>query len=377
VLEAAMARVGRIPRFVRKARLAAIVCVVVTCAVGLAPAAAQSSQASRGGFAWEPIDIGSTFELGALDVVDDSVAWLAESGAGGEVLRTIDGGLSFDEVGPPGSRFISDVEAFGPNGALLLGMEDGGARVYRTKDGGTTWRVVLRAESGRGGFGCLAMFNHEHGFLVGDKSVEQKFQVFVTDNSGRKWKRIPWEGMPLADPAEFIFVQGGNCADATGRSGFFVTNQARSRVFRTRDMGYTWEAVDTAVPSGLSAVAFRTNRLGIASGGTFPASDVARTTDGGQTWQLVDERSDPERYGMSADWWADRRGTTGQVPPNQRVVLMVGEPGSSVSTDRGRTWSTFDDRSFVTMDCARSTTTCWAADFGGTLARLVATTSPP
>ena len=90
-----------------------------------------------------------------------------------------------------------------------------------------------------------------------------------------------------------------------------------------------------------------------------------------QTWRLVDEDSDPEGYGFSTDWWSDRRGSTRPVPPDQRVVLMVGELGSSVSTDRGRTWSTFDERPFATMDCARRTTVCWAAHEDGSLARLV------
>ena len=87
-----------VPVFAHRTRLGVILCMSVTLAVGLPPAAARSPQPSGGGFAWEPIDTGLSLHLGALDVVDTDVAWLVESGAGGDVVRTTDGGLSFDVV---------------------------------------------------------------------------------------------------------------------------------------------------------------------------------------------------------------------------------------------------------------------------------------
>ena len=51
------------------------------------------------------------------------------------------------------------------------------------------------------------------------------------------------------------------------------------------------------------------------------------------------------------------------------VALAVGPTGSDVTTDAGRTWSSFDTGSFDSVECA-SDGGCWAAGERGRVARL-------
>ena len=51
--------------------------------------------------------------------------------------------------------------------------------------------------------------------------------------------------------------------------------------------------------------------------------------------------------------------------------LAVGPTGSDLTLDGGRSWSTFDDGSYDTVDCAPDLG-CWAAGEQGRIARLEA-----
>ena len=175
--------------------------------------------------------------------------------------------------------------------------------------------------------------------------------------------------MPPALPTEFAFAASGQCiTTAGGRDAWFGTGgDAIARVFHSSDRGRTWTVANTPIRStpsgGISALAFRDPRHGIAVGGDFdPAAasldTVALTDDGGATWQLNQNAPDELRSG--AHW------VTG------RDAIIVGPGGSDVSTDGGRTWRGFDEGSFHTVDCAGGHA-CWAAGRQGRAAFLVRT----
>jgi hypothetical protein len=122
---------------------------------------------------------------------------------------------------------------------------------------------------------------------------------------------------------------------------------------------------DTDIAPWVSAIDFRTNRVGLATG----ASALDRSTDGGSTWEPVKTPPDGSRYDVA--WWSDQRGDTrASVPDLQKIVFAVGSSGSDVSLDRGRNWEEFDGGSFNAVDCVQRTLVCWAAGNGGRAARL-------
>ncbi|GAB2928832.1 oxidoreductase [Micromonospora polyrhachis] len=350
--------------------------------------------ATTSGFAWRPDpswqlrDTGSTARLRGLAPVSERVAWA--SGSGGTVLRTVDGGRSWQQVGPAGVSALDfrDIEAFDADHAVILSIGTGGdSRIYRTNDGGQSWTETFRNDDERAFYDCMAFFDRRHGLALSDP-VDGKFRILSTSDGGRSWAVLPSAGMPAALAGEFAFAASGTClvtadrgahrdADHGGRSvaghgadrtAWIATGGgSEARVFRTDDRGRTWRVTDTPVPSGPSAgiytLAFRDGRHGIALGGdyTTPTSapdGAAVSRDGGRSWTLAGRQPDAYRSGAA---WVTRRG--GQT------ALTVGPTGSDISYDGGRNWQRFDAGSFDSVECV-ATGACWASGERGRIALL-------
>ena len=188
-------------------------------------------------FEWLAVPSGSTGNIVGIDVVSGDVAWFTTSDTA-EVLLTVDGD-TFEEVAPPegieeGLQFY-DVEAKSATEAIVLASGTGSlSRVYRTTDGGATWDETLRAEDALAFFNCIAMFDEQRGFVVGD-AVDGKYQIVMTEDAGATWAYVPDDAIPDAQAGEFGWAASGLCANATGKKGFFGTGAAaEARVLRTR-----------------------------------------------------------------------------------------------------------------------------------------------
>lgn len=347
-------------------RLVVAACLVALVAVAPVTAVAAPDTTEQPAFSWQLLDSGVTSYLVGVDAVSADVAWAG--GWEGQVLLTVDGGITFTDVSPrrTDGQFY-DVEASSAENALVLAVGTGGAsRVYRTTDGGATWKRTFRADP-VAFFNCMAMFDRRHGFVMGDP-IDGKFQVIVTNDNGRSWDLIPEAGIPDALLDEYGFTHTGSCAAATGRKGFFGTGSLGgdvARVFRSVDSGRTWEVSSTPHPGFIFGLDFRTNRLGLATG----HGSTISTSDGGVTWELVE--APPLGDTRDVAWWSDLRGDErSAISEAQRTVFAVGG-GSYVSLDRGKTWEQFDAKPFVGVDCAEGSPACWAVGFGGRIARLV------
>jgi photosystem II stability/assembly factor-like uncharacterized protein len=341
-----------------------IALLVGLIAVAVVPPAFTSSD--RRDYSWELTPTGSTARLRGLSVVNKRVVWA--SGSLGTVLRTTNGGQTWQSVGPPGTEALQfrDIEAFDSQTAVILSIGTGtDSRIYRTSDGGSTWQLVFTNAEPAAFYDCMTFFNKKRGLALSDP-VDGRFRILQTTDGGRSWSIVDAD-MPPALPAEFAFAASGQCiTSAGGRDAWFATGgDAVARVFHSRDRGQTWTVANTPVRSGPSAgifaLAFRDPRHGLAVGGDFllPTASpdaFALSDDGGATWRLV--AAAPDEYRSGAHW------VTG------RIALAVGPSGSDVSADRGRSWTRFDDGSFDTVDCAGGFV-CWASGEQGRVAKLV------
>lgn len=356
--------------------------LVIAAGAGLNPSAVAAPPPPP--FSWNLVETGSDGSFRGLDAVDASTAWVSSDS--GEVLRTTNGGETFEDVSPPEGAtdglLFRDVEARSADEALVLAIGTGEAsRVYRTTDGGESWKETFRGDDEAAFFDCIAMLDGQRGVVLGDP-VDGKFQILVTSDAGRSWSLAPRSGMPAALAGEFAFAASGTCANANRKTVWFATGGAEeARVFRSHDNGLTWKVSSTPVRSteagGIFALDFRTNRLGIAIGGDFTlpeeATDaLARSTDGGKTWTLVDESVAPDGYRSGLAWWRDSRGDQRAAPPPelQKTIFAVGPTGSDVSTDRGKTWEQFDAGAFHSVECVQDSAACWASGPEGRVAVL-------
>ncbi|GAA2272787.1 oxidoreductase [Nonomuraea roseoviolacea subsp. roseoviolacea] len=318
---------------------------------------------------WDPRPTGVTARLRGLSPVSRDVAWA--SGSEGAVLRTADGGRTWERVSPPGTETLQfrDVQAFDARRAVVLSIGEGGdSRVYRTDDAGHTWSETYRNDEPKAFYDCMAFFDERHGLAMSDP-VDGRFRILATEDGGRSWRVLPSSGMPEALPGEAGFAASGQClVTAGGRDAWLASGGAeRSRVFHSADRGRTWTVADTPIPAGdpargVFALAFRDRRQGLAVGGDYrpgqpsPAA-AAVSGDGGATWRPA--ATPPPAYRSGVTW----------LPHLPFAAIAVGPSGSDVTLTGGRTWRTFDTGSFDTVSCTPDLS-CWAAGENGRVARL-------
>ncbi len=338
-----------------------IICTAVM--VSGVPAVAASTS-------WRVVPTATENRLSTVDVVSEKVVWAAGGGLlgsvdDGNVVRTFDGGRTWRDVTPFGdvTQPYRDVEAFDRDHAVALSSKDGLSQIYRTADGGTTWRVVFSSPLF---FDCMAFFDHKRGLAVAD-SVDGRFPVMATSDGGRTWLPTPVESQPVAMPGEAARATG-TCLTTFGRHDvwFGTWDPAdNGRVLHSADSGRTWTASTTQLPGGdthegVSTLAFRDRRTGIASGGTVATNGdsgaVNVTANGGKSWTSA---KPPAGVRIGVAWVPDRRET----------VVAVGRTGTDISTDGGRTWRLIDHTSLFAVNCARNGP-CWAVGQSGKAAKL-------
>ncbi|MET9841484.1 oxidoreductase [Streptomyces virginiae] len=337
-------------------------------APGTEPGPGQGQDVTTAG--WALKETGKTARFRGLSAVSRSTAWVA--GSKGTVLRTLDGGRSWQDVSPPGAVAeeleLRDIEAFDARRAVALSIGEGEAsRVLRTEDGGATWTETFRNPDPRAFYDCLTFFDARHGLAMSDP-VDGKFRILSTDDGGRHW-RVLSGGMPDALPGEAGFAASGQCLVSAGpRDVWLATGGgASARVLHSADRGRTWRVAESTLPAGdpargVFALAFRDRTRGLAVGGDYRPGQAspqaaAVSSDGGRTWRRA--TTPPPAYRSGAAWYPYSGGT----------ALAVGPTGTDVTTDGGRSWRPLDAGSFDTVDCAADTG-CWAAGEKGRVARL-------
>jgi photosystem II stability/assembly factor-like uncharacterized protein len=315
---------------------------------------------------WVPVPTGSDQQYRGLDAVDKRVAWVG--GSAGEVLRTTDGGATWQDVSPPGSAglLFRDVEAQSAHRASVLSIGTGDAsRIYTTIDGGRNWRLAFVNDDPNAFYDCMDFFAGGRRGLALSDPVDGKFRIAATDDWGRSWHVLPNDGMPPAVAGEFAFAASGTClVTSGGRDAWFGSGGGASRAFHSRDGGLTWTVTAALIPAaeagGVFSLAFRNPREGVMVGGDFTAPENGAdasgfTRDGGSSWSAG---GDLAGYRSGVDWVTFARAT----------LIAVGPTGSDVSYDGARSWTAFDTAPYDAVDCAPGT--CWASGPAGAVAVL-------
>jgi photosystem II stability/assembly factor-like uncharacterized protein len=341
------------------------VLVVLLALVGVSTALGASG---RHGYAWDLTPTGSAARLRGVSAISANTAWT--SGSLGTVLRTVNGGQTWQNVSPPDTAALQfrDIEAFDADHAVILSIGNGSdSRVYVTSDAGQHWTQTFTNDDPNAFYDCMTFFNSRRGLALSDP-VDGRFRIIATNDGGSSWHVVAAD-MPAALPGEFAFAASGQClvTDHGRRAWFGTGGAAQARVFHSDDGGESWQVSATPIHSGptagIFALAFRDQRHGFAVGGDFTTPTLAPdalalTKDGGARWRLVSQA--PNEYRSGAAW------VTGQD------AVVVGPSGSDASGDGGKTWTRFDNGSFDTVDCA-SRGACWASGEQGRAAHLVTT----
>jgi len=306
--------------------------------------------------------------LRGVSAVSEQVAWA--SGAGSTVLRTVDGGLTWQRfIITSDALDFRDVDAIDAQTAYVMSIGNGPAsRIYKTTDGGVTWKVQFRNKDEKAFLDAMSFWDANHGIAFGD-SVDKQFYILTTTDGGRTWSRVPATNLPPAQGNEGAFAASGTNIALFGKAYAWIGTgaAAKSRVLRTTDGGRTWRVADTPLASGPSSgifsIAFRDAKHGVIAGGDYKkeseaVDNLAVTNDGGVTWTLV--------KGLSGF-----RSVVAYVPGVKTPALIaVGPSGGDYSLDDGRTWQPIDGPGFDTFSFARGKQVGWGAGAEGKLGKL-------
>ena len=316
---------------------------------------------------WTVQTSGVSQRLRGVSAVNEQVAWA--SGAGSTILRTEDGGLTWQNfIVSPDSLDFRDIDAVDAQTAYVMSIGNGPAsRIYKTTDAGRTWKVQFRNKDEKVFLDAMSFWDANHGIAFGD-SVDKQFYILTTAD-GRTWSRVPATNLPPAQENEGAFAASGTNIALFGKSYAWIGTgaAAKSRVLRTTDGGRTWQVADTPLASGPSSgifsIAFRDAKHGVIAGGDYKkeqeaVDNLAVTSDGGVTWTLV--------KGLSGF-----RSVVAYVPGMKTPALIaLGPSGGDYSLDDGRTWKPIDGPGFDTFSFARGKQIGWGAGAGGKLGKL-------
>ncbi len=255
------------------------------------------------------------------------------------------------QIGPAsiGGR-VSDIEAVADDPRIIfVGAASGG--VFRSRNNGVTWQPVFDADGTALSIGDIAIAPSDRDIVwvgTGEANNRQTSTwgdgVYRSLDGGTTWRNMGLHetqsiGRVVIDPRnpQIVFVA------AAGH--LFGPNEQRG-LYRTRDGGTTWQKVlgidantgviDVALaPDGrtLFAASFERRRRAFGFVGGGPASAIWRSQDGGDSWTRLSN-------GLPT-------GNTGRIglaiaPSDPRIVYAVienREGGVFRSTDGGASWS--------------------------------------
>ena len=357
---------------------------------------------AQGPVSWQPLASGVTVRLRGVSVVSPQVAWV--SGGSGTVLRTTDGGATWQPRPVPGAEALDfrDIDAIDERVASVLSIGPGNAsRIYRTEDGGGTWTMQFSSDDPKIFLDAMAFTDASHGVAFSD-SVDGQFVILTTADGGTHWTRVPTDRLPAALPAEGAFAASGTNVAVHGTHIWIGTTA--SRVLHSTDAGRTWTVTTTPVATGeatgIFSIAFRDARQGVVVGGNYTKeaeaiANVATTNDGGATWVSSDERrtQNAERRVTDSDERRTPNAERSDTGPGERRTLAaslsgyrsvvawmrglgpagwlaVGPSGADVSIDDGRTWSPAGGEGYDALSVSPDGRVGFATGARGRIARV-------
>lgn len=262
------------------------------------------------------------------------------SGSDGTVLRSIDEGDTWQQRSVPGASGLDfrDVEAFSGDDALVMSSGPGPkSRIYKTTDGGKTWKLQYQGSSPTFFLDSMACDSETDCVALSDP-VDGKFVVLVT-NDGEHWSEMPRDHMPAALAGEGAFAASGTSIVICYAGGmYFGTGGPAARIFRSKDSGKSWTVSEIPIGGGVASRGIFSIACDgpddlVAVGGDYKEPNnnkhVAVYSDNaGDTWQVAD--SQPGGYRSAVASFSN--GDFAAVGPN----------GTDISHDKGVHWRPTD-----------------------------------
>lgn len=232
----------------------------------------------NGGETWDAMDVpGNDFTMKAVSFPDTQHGWAV--GGNGLIIRTTNGGKSWELLEPPTSSDLEEVHFANPQLGFIGGKTalldktteevSGSFEILCTKDGGDTWRRCYE-EKQPCGFFQITSLAETVAFALPCGN-----QLIRTDDLGETWREVPLSAKYVSS----IALGPDGVGWMVGPQGVFQSSD---------DGGKTWRQ-STSLAQGMvgqdwEAISFNSNGKGLAVG---KAGTLALTSDNGKTWELL------------------------------------------------------------------------------------------
>lgn len=273
------------------------------------------------------------------------VSWIADSAFTGEgsvwllhvlgknIYRTRDGGATWDSLAPNGIPPNSRIDFINSEQGWVVGASGDEGQIRRTKDGGVTWELIGRIKSDDPEWGFTSpvridFVDERRGWVV------ETFSVWRTEDGGRSWRRVlDFPDPPKSgQPASSFFL-------GAGRAWVCATD---GRVYTTSNGGGTWDTASPGEADPPTVIHF----VNEADGWLYADGTIYRTYEGGRVWQSVADL--PAGVVLESIFFVDAKegwavgGKQAESPSDKRTpVDLAALKGVALHTkDGGRNWET-------------------------------------
>ncbi len=346
------------------------------------------TKTTDGGITWQRVvtpDYSSDYWW--IDFLNESYGFIA---ANGKVLRTIDGGNSWEIIQAGDSYPLFCVDAIDSLHIAAAGYGDG---VYRAKniysnDGGYTW--INGGNLTWDVVNCIQYVNPDTGYLI-----MNEVGLYKTTNHGQDWTPLDLTGSGIPGLFEMQFLKNMNLGYAAGiglriyqasnildvwnkliindnfvdvyftneTTGFAAANRI---IYKTTNAGLNWFVLpnfpSNVFTASLNSLTFTNDDTGFAGG--YPTR-IVKTTDAGDSWYVVNRTGLADTIGTinkiffinsAAGWAVTSRGgilKTTDGGDNWFAQLNAGVSvifGGVHFVDSLYGWSANSDRPFRTTD---------------------------
>jgi len=310
---------------------------------------------TSGGVTWEPIfDKESTLSIGAIAIQQDnpSVVWVGtgegnprNSLNGGDGLyKTLDGGKTWKKIGLEKTRHIHRIiiDPKNPNTVYVGSIgspwgEHPERGVYKTTDGGVTWEKILFVDN-KTGCGELVMDPSNPNKLFANMWEHRRMPwtfssggpgsgLHVTYDGGKTWKKLSSkEGLPEGD----VGRMGLAIARSKPNVVYALIESKKNALYRSDDGGEKWTMVNDKSEIGDRPFYYYEIYVDPKNENRLYTifSRVNVSEDGGKSFKEL-----LPYYGVHPDhhaWWIN--------PENPNMIIDGNDGGLNISRDMGKTW---------------------------------------
>lgn len=312
------------------------------------------------GTTWTPVfDDQPSYSIGTvtLDPNNPEIVWVGTgenvSGRhvawGDGVYRSNDGGMSWQQMGLEKSEHIgkilvdprdSDVVFVAAEGPL---WSSGGQRgVYKTKDGGTTWQLVLKIDENTGVTdiefdpsnpdilyaAAYQRRRHTWSLLAGGP----KSGIYRSTNNGETWQQKK-TGLPKGDMGKIGLAVTPASPDVVYAT--IEANEKEKGFYRSLNKGESWEKRNSYISGGTGPHYYQEIEVSTTDPDLVYQMDVFLhvSRDGGKTFNYLG--TGREKHSDNHALWID---------PSDGEHLIAGTDGGLYETyDEGTTWRHFSN----------------------------------